>query len=127
MKHLFWMLLLALPLIAEETPKKETAECKDHSAMMQETKARNSRLNGLLASMNKATGQKKSDYMADILRELLSERGAMQQHMACMMEKHKDKMEKMQGCDSMKSGGDTKKMSEEAKTDTEKKTQPPHH
>lgn len=87
-------LLLAAPLLAEE-PQTKTEGCKmDHQAMMQSRKARDAKLNELQTAMNKATGQKKVDLMADILRELLAERAKMHEHMACMMQNGHD-MKKM--------------------------------
>lgn len=122
------ILVAATPLLAQDAPKPAPGECKDHSAMMQERKARDLRLDQLLQAMNKAAAQKKVDLMADILRELLAERKKTHEHMACMMEMKKDMMgPKKDGPQGEREGAckdRCDKMKNEKRTDTRPKEDP---
>mgnify|MGYP007100764363 CR=1 FL=1 len=91
------------PLFAQTPPPegKPSPECKAmHEKMMEGRKARDAKLEKMLATLKTATGQKKVDVMSDILTELLTERKEMQAHMQQMMEMRKNG----KGCEMMGPG-----------------------
>ena len=96
-------LAFSLPLFAQTPPPegKPSPECKAmHEKMMEGRKARDAKLEKMLATLKTATGQKKVDVMSDILTELLTERKEMQAHMQQMMEMRKNG----NGCEMMGPG-----------------------
>jgi hypothetical protein len=57
----------------------------------------NARLDTLVSRMDRATGNKRASAMADVIRELVTQRKTMQEHMRMMMESRQGMMMHMMG------------------------------
>ena len=75
----------------------------EHGSMMQQAQELDSRLDGLVAAMNEAQGEKKIDAVAAVVDELVAERKALNHTMASMQPQMMSQM--MQMMESMPRGG----------------------
>ncbi len=83
-RNLIAMILLSSAALQAQQPPAQKIDpaCKaKHEKMMEARKARDAKLDRMLADLKSATGQKKVDLMGEILTELLSERQEMRAHM----------------------------------------------
>ena len=67
-------------------PRPDSAWAKRHQTMMQQMQAADTRLDKLVAEMNRATGSKKVEAMAAVINEMVAQRRQMQAHMMQMMD-----------------------------------------
>ena len=122
MKTLSFLLMLAVLIVpcglfaqqdntqapaAQEGPKVRSApghpmaggHMKGHDEMMSRMKEMDARLDAKVAAMDEAKGDQKVEAMAAVIKELVSQRKSMQEHM--MMKMHdtkKGKHGRMKGC-----------------------------
>ncbi len=77
--------LLFVPAVVAQTMDQNCAAMmQQHQAMQKKMMDMNTKLDSLVADMNKAKGSRKVDRMADVINELVAQRSAMMQDMMTM-------------------------------------------